>query len=326
MIGSIKNQTGITRYIVTFVKVIKPIALLLAGLIQPSTGLAQTGPQDYIYPIQFDQFQQTYSVTNPAYIGQNGPFGIDLGSQFSGNTQGEVATFFSTLSFRISGPKNGNRQHIGLSVYNDQQGPKISQTRFYGYYAISVDLNDSLTLTGGFGGGGVAYSIEPTGGPVATAGNTAIVQDAKGGIWLKGNEAYLGISLNQAFNNELTPLQRPMGRPIRLERHFNFTAGKRIPLNEQFAIKTSANLRTGPHIEGQGILHTSLIIRNSLEAGFAYQVNRAQIIPQVGLKQIELGKNHLNVKASYRVTAPWSRGLQDFRSLGLSIGYNMMNP
>ncbi len=297
------------------------MAILLAGLMQASSGLAQTGPQDYIYPIQFDQFQHTYTVTNPAYIGQNGPFGIDLGSQFSGNTQGEVATFFSTLSFRISNPKKGNRQYVGLTVYNDEIGPKISQTRFYGYYAISVELNDSLSLTGGLGGGGVAYTIEPTGGPVATAGNTAIVQDAKGGIWLKGHQAYLGISLNQVFNNELTPFQRP----IKLERHFNFTAGKRIRLNKQFAINTSANLRTGPHIEGQGILHSSLIIRKTVEAGFAYQVNRAQIIPQVGLKQIKLGKNHLNVKASYRISAPWSRGLQDFRSLGLSVGYTRSN-
>lgn len=295
--------------------------ILLACLIQPSTGLTQTSPQDYIYPLQFDQFQQTYTVTNPAYIGQKGPLGIELGSQFSGNTQGEVATFFSTLSFRISDPKKGNRQYVGLNVYNDQIGPKISQTRFYGYYAISVELNDSLTLTGGLGGGGVAYTIEPTSGPVATAGNTAIALDAKGGIWLKGDQAYLGISLNQAFNNDLTPFQRP----IRLERHFNFTAGKRIRLNKQFAISTAANLRTGPHIQVQGILHTSLIIRKVVEAGFAYQVNRAQIIPQVGLKQIQLGKNRLNMKASYRISAPWSRGFQDFRSLGLSIGYNRSN-
>lgn len=282
---------------------------------------AQTRPQDFLYPVQFDQFQRSYPFTNPAYVGQNGPLGINLGSQFTGNTSGQVATFFSTLSFRIQDQKKGNSQYLGLNVYNDQQGPKISTTRIYGMYAIKVELKDSLTLTGGIAGGALAFTIEPTGGPVATAGNTAIAPDAKGGVWLQGNTSYMGVSLNQAFNNDLTPFRTP----IRLERHFNFTAGKKVRLNKRFAISGAANMRTGSHIALQVILSTRLHIRESLEAGVAYHVNRAQIIPQIGIKSIQIGKHELTAAASYKIVAPWSRRLSALRALGLSINYRMLD-
>ena len=300
----------------------KSVLLLLAAIFFKSPCLkAQTNPQDFFYPVQFDQFENSYPFTNPGYIGQNGPLGINLGSQFTGNTGGQVATFFSTLSFRVQNEKKGNPQFIGLTVYNDQQGPKISSTRLYGMYDITIALEDSLTLTGGLAGGGFAYTIEPTSGPVATAGNTALAPDAKAGLWLQANEAYLGISLNQAFNNNLTPFRVP----IQLERHFNFSAGKTVNINKELAIRGAGNLRTGPHIEMQGILSAKIEIGQNLAAGFAYQVNRAQIIPQIDLKRIQIGKHHLRAAASYKVAAPWSRRLSDLRALGLSIHYKMPN-
>lgn len=250
-------------------------------------------------------------------MSNHGSFGIDLANQFSGNTQGEVATFFSTISYQIADQNQGNPQHIGLNIYNDQNGPNISRTRFYGMYSVNVALNDSITVSGGLAIGGISYSIDATTGSVATAGNTAYAPDAKGGIWLKGNRFYLGISLNQALNNQITPSRDP----IQIERHFNFTGQQRIPISQNLNLNLSANLRTGPNREEEGFLGINLRVKNKLDAGVSYQVNRAQIIPKIGIFDVNIGNQKLDAMASLRIPAPWSLGFRDLRALGLSASY-----
>ncbi len=287
---------------------------LLTGLIEVVAGQGAQQVQDSYYPFGFDQFEQSYSLINPAYIGQNGTLGIDLVSQVDGNARGAVASYFTTISYRINKQKNRNPQHIGLSLYTDRQGPFLSATSFYGMYAIDIALNDTLTLSGGLAAGGLNYQVDPT---RRSPGGSDFSADAKGGIWLDGEEYYIGASINQALNNRITPFEQP----LQIDRHFNFTAGGDVDLGQAFALRLSGIIRTGN--EEQELLNLLLKIKETIAGGFAYRFRRKQIVPKVGISGVAIGNNELQARVSTKLGLPGEQAIGAFQVIGLSVSYNV---
>lgn len=300
-----KGQVALLRALI--------LTSLLTGLIKVVAGQGAQQVQGAQYPFGFDQFEQSYSLINPAYIGQKGDLGIDLVSQVSGNSRGEVASYFATISYRINKQKEGNPQYIGLNLYADRAGPFLSATRFYGMYAIDIALNDSLTLSGGLAAGGLNYQADPT---PRSPGGSALSADAKGGIWLDGEKYYIGVSINQALNNRITPFEEP----LQLDRHFNFTAGGDVDLGEDFALRLSGIIRTGN--AEQELLNILLKIKETISGGFAYRFRRKQVVPKVGFSGVRIGNNELQARVSAKLGLP-GRQAKAFQTIGLSVSYNV---
>jgi len=270
---------------------------------------------DAHFPIRFDQFNQTYSWVNPAYIGNNEHLGVKLGNQFYGNSLGPVYTVFSTMHLQVNNAGNAaqaNDHFMGLNLYRDQEGQFIGRTRAYLLYAIRIPLTEELSITGGVGAGGLNYTVA---GTQVSRGNSVFVSDLKGGGWLNGENFYLGASVNQAFNNTFTPISQT----ISLSRYYNFAAGGTLTLSPE--IDLNPNVQYLFSSDREPGLHLNLLttIRNKLAGGLTYHHKRS-FVPMLGIRNVGVGNGNFEAMVSYRI--PIGRYVYTgLRTYELTVGY-----
>lgn len=276
--------------------------LIIGILLFPAMrGLCQERATPH-FPQNFNQFSQAYSMTNPAFIGSETDLGIDLGNKIFGNNFGKRYTLFGTFHFQMNDEANNNDNdiendhYLGVNLYREQEGEFIGRTRGYLLYSVNVPLSDSLTISGGLGAGALNYVVEPDPSGFV-AGNSVMVFDLKGGVWLSSPSYYLGFSVNQAFNNTF----RPIVQPIELSRFYQVMGGVDFSVSDHVDLKPQFNYSYRSNDSNFFRIGVMANISGKLEGGLNYQhQNPRTISPVLGLTNVSVGNNLLEAKLSYR--------------------------
>ncbi len=267
------------------------------------------------FPVQFDQFNNSYSLINPAYMPGKGKFGLELGNRSIGNNFGEVNMTFASVFLKLNqNEKAGQNKHfLGFNFYNDQSGPHFNRSRFYLLYGVQVPLNESLKISGGLGGGGLNYSVQVNSPLVENT--SVIVGDVKGGVWLSGEKFYLGYSVNQALNNTF----KPYDQKFELTRYYNFSGGITFDLTDNFQLTPSSNFQisSGRKSIFQGNVLGSL--KEKILLGLTYH-HKVSYTPMVGIQNVKILSGNIEAMISYQVPIKQYR-FSGRRVYELTVGY-----
>ena len=155
----------------------------------------------------------------------------DLGiRQFSG-----LFNDVRQIAFRAS--YNNDRHNYGLSVYSEEEGEIISNTRAYFKYTVDIKLNSLYTLKGGISFGGISKSYNHNQSKWSA---TATTLDANIGAGLLGKNSYTAFSINQLPSSDLFLV----GKGLNYARYFSFYYKNKLMLARQkFSFTGNYDLR-----------------------------------------------------------------------------------
>jgi type IX secretion system PorP/SprF family membrane protein len=161
----------------------------------------------------FSQYMFNMLSLNPAYAGSRDV----LSATGIYRTQwGGIEGAPKTANFSIDMPVNRERVGIGFQAFNDQLGLENS-TGFYASYAFRIKLGERSTLALGLQGGATSYRWDLTnaklvdgGGstfdPAFSANISKVLPNFGTGIYLSNDRSYLGISVPNIIENNLSDL------------------------------------------------------------------------------------------------------------------------
>ena len=187
--------------------------LLLSGLIEVSV-FSQGAVLNY--PIQFSQLDFFKSSINPALICLHSPLELIIGTQQYTGYFKDISTQYANLGVQIPFRQPGevSRNILSIRVSNDQEGVYISRNRAYLGYGFHTRIFNNFFLGGALDFGFMGYVVE---GTPSTGNASEYVMDGSAGISLYNEVLTTGFSINQAFNNNVQPLDEV----TRLYRHIN---------------------------------------------------------------------------------------------------------
>lgn len=187
--------------------------LILSGLFKVS--LFSQGVVNN-YPVQFSQFDFSKSSVNPALICLRSPLEINIGTQQYTGYFDDISTQYATLGLQVpfNQPENRPRSIISIRFSNEQEGVYISRNRAYLGYSFHTRIFDNYYMGGALEFGTMGYVVE---GTPSTGNASKYVIDGSAGLSLYNETLTIGVSINQAFNNNVQPLDEV----TRLYRHMN---------------------------------------------------------------------------------------------------------
>lgn len=209
------------------------------------TGLVQLYAQQ---DAQFSQYMFNGLYINPAYAGYREQWNINM---FYRNQWTGFPGAPKTFSLAADGVANDNRVGLGVQIMNDKIGAQ-ENTSFYGNYAYRIPLNDegSQTLALGIGAGFLQQRLninalhdengaQPTEDLVLiNAKKTAIMPDARFGIFFNSDRFYTGLSVDNLITDVFRKNQ-VLRNYIPMKPHLYFTMGGLVPLSEEILFKPS---------------------------------------------------------------------------------------
>nr|MBA3899944.1 type IX secretion system membrane protein PorP/SprF [Bacteroidota bacterium] len=202
--------------------------ILLAFLL-PVLGMAQQVPQ-------YSQYIFNSLIINPAYAGTKETLNMNAISRHQWTGIDGAPT---TQTFAIDGALN---QKIGLGFHaiHDQTGI-LQNSLLSGSFSYKINTSEKSRLSFGLSGGaffnGINGSMATTDVPdplVSHGLESRVSPNASAGLFFHTESFYAGISAGELLselNNRNATFQQ--------SRHFFFTTGIIIPLNEAISLKTS---------------------------------------------------------------------------------------
>ncbi len=215
----------------------KKLAIILFVLTLGSGVHAQQRPQYALY------FQNNY-ILNPALSGIEEFYDTKLSyrSQWVGINGAPVTSYFSIQGPTSSATFNdAPRAHggIGATVIQDQTGPtgRLTANASFAYHVL---LSESVKISLGLSGGVTQYTLkvnqlvfDQAFDPAAPkAGASQIVPDLTAGVWIYGEQFFVGGSINQLLPSQINYGTSDKNPQNALRSHQFVTAGIRIPLGE----------------------------------------------------------------------------------------------
>ena len=283
---------------------------------------------------QYSQYMNNNFLLNPAEGGTEDFTDINLGlrRQWTGLEGSPRSAFLSVHHAINKKPETEDgrplpHQGIGGYVIADQIGP-ISQTSFYGSFSYHLPLSKEFTLSLGLFLGGKQFNLntseiefdsQRTDDIVISDNTSSFLPDGAAGAWLYGSSFYAGASSFQIFNNNLK-LPEDISSDLRegnLARHYFFTSGYKVDLNENLFLVPSFVLRVVSPAPVQVDLNMKLRYQDKFWAGFSYR-NKDAVIALIGATI----KNTIDIGYSYDYNIS---GLNDFNngSHEILIGYRI---
>ncbi len=282
-------------------------------LFSPFLLYLQAQPGSRNYPVQFNQFTNSYPVINPASMGIHDRNEVFMGYQRPVNGFSGVSTYFCNLNFtpRLKKEASENMSTFGLRFLNDNEGAYINRMRFYGMYAFHTRIGRRLKISGGLELGGMNFSVKST---PTTGGASEFKMDANAGIWLYNNDFHVGFSVNQLFNSKIQPLDE---QSI-LATHVNFTGSVTLVRTGILEI-TPHVLLTIPYYSDFSI-HTNLcaLFYSKFITTIGWELGY-NISFMLGIKDIHIYSNKLSLVISY--TASTRKAALAVNYLEISLGY-----
>lgn len=237
-----------------------------------------------------------------------------MASKFTTNNIGSLNVAYSHFNIRLNELEQGGKQQLGISFYNDQEGSFLTRTRGYLMYAIHIPLRDSLYIAGGLGAGGMNYTVKAT---QLTPGGSDFAPDINGGVWLYGQSFHLGLSINQALNSEVKPLQEI----TQLSRHYHFNAGKIFEISNHVQLLSDWQVRYAPTLRTTPSMHIRGVFKDKLNIGITYRYEDV-ISPGVGIQNVHIGPGDLSSNIAYNI--PTNRFIPPgLRTYELSINFTL---
>jgi type IX secretion system PorP/SprF family membrane protein len=210
---------------------------------------AQQDPQYNLY--QFNQM-----VINPAYAGARDVVAV-IGSVRNQWVGFDGAPQTSCLS--IHGPVMNKHLGLGLTVINDQMGPR-NMLGAYANVAYILKLSNKHKLSFGLNAGYNRFQFDFTKLTFkSTENNSAFLTqtqtynkfDANSGVYFRSNTFFAGLSSTHLWNSDVYSVKDSLGRETfgyRLKTHMFFTMGKSFKISENFIFAPTLMTRS---VDGQ---------------------------------------------------------------------------
>lgn len=187
---------------------------------------------------------------------------------------------------------------IGLWINTQQEGPHIRNTRVYGNYKLSIQINEIWRIGAGIDVGYMNAILGSTG----RSSDFTFVSNL--GLTAYSKRFHISGSIQHLFNQELIPLQSR----IQLPRTFNMAFGYKFDLSEKIVLNTDWWTRIIPKYYTQQVINLRISYLNraslGLSGGALFNDNNRTnffVSPQVGITEIPLRRALLNVFFTYRV-------------------------
>ena len=174
----------------------------------------------------------------------------------------------------------------------------INKYKAYGSYAYHIPLNTKMIFSLGTFLGFQNYYVNQSKAKFAdnqtdlalSSNVSSISPDGSVGAWLYSRELYVGLSVLQIFNNKVKVVDagNPSGK---LNRHYFFTAGYKIKLNEIWAVVPSVLIKGLAPAPVQFDINAKLRYKDMFWAGLSYR-NKDAAVFLVGMtydNRIDIG-------------------------------------
>ena len=280
---------------------------------------------------QYSMYMFNQLLINPAVTGTEDYMDAKLGyrSQWIGlegapqNFYGTFHTPFKKLKSEFDDVKPLAWHGLGGFATGELTGP-LNKFKLYGSYAYHLPITNTMVLSLGTFLGFQNYYVNKdklrfvdNQTDAAVGGNiSAISPDGSIGSWLYSRNFYVGLSILQIFNNrvKVTDGTTPEGK---LNRHYFFTAGYRIKLDEQWAIVPSVLVKGISPAPVQFDINAKLRYQDKIWFGGSYR-NKDAIVALVGMtidEKIDVGMSYDISIAKFRA---YNKG-----SFEILVGYHI---
>jgi type IX secretion system PorP/SprF family membrane protein len=195
----------------------------------------------------FTQYMHNPVSINPAYAGSRGTLNaVMMHRQQWLGLDGAP----KTLTISINSPLMGYNVGVGLSLIYDQIGP-VKQTGVYADYSYHLKINDKVKLAFGMKGGFNMYDINLMNLEGAQYEDQLLFNGVRKmylpnfgiGTYLYSDRFYLGLSIPKMLQNSLDDNKYTNTLTNKEERHYFFTGGIVLDVNENIRFKPSFTFR-----------------------------------------------------------------------------------
>ena len=263
------------------------------------------------YPVQFNQFKQSYSIVHPANTCQASTFESNFGYRKLTGSFSSIYTYYASVGFR---PKNidFNKSHssFGFRFDSDHEGRYIARNRMYAMYAYNTKIKDKVFISAGIDFGFFNMSIKGT----PTTGNTStFIPDANAGFCVWGETYKIGLSLNQLMKGRFQPIKDI----IELPTYANLIMAKRIVVSENLSILPSVLIRY-PNYDDYNADYSLECIIHPISGGVGYRYKQG-IVLFAGINGINVSNGNINIVLSYN--APLANSITNMSNIELGLKY-----
>jgi hypothetical protein len=194
----------------------------------------------------------------------------------------DISTQYAILGVKIPFNQTNDQPKNIISVrfLNDQEGAYISRNRAYLGYSFHTKVFGEFFLAGALEFGSMGYVVE---GTPSTGNASEYVIDGSAGISVYNEYLTTGFSINQAFNNEVQPLDEV----TRLYRHINAFAA--------YSFVFSENAEIQPKI----------LVRYPYKSGYNFNLD-------IGLEALLVKKLLLGTSYRYKNGLSFNAGIANF--------------
>jgi type IX secretion system PorP/SprF family membrane protein len=298
------------------------IYILFLSFLLPAIGMAQQIPQ-------YTQYIFNSLIINPAYAGTKESLNMNAISRYQWvGIEGAP----KTQTFAMDGAIN-EKIGLGFHAIHDQTGI-FRNSLLSGTFSYKINTSAKSKLSFGLSGGaffnGINGSLTTTDVPdplISQGIESMISPNAAAGIFFHTETFYAGISASEllaGLNNHSSNFQQ--------SRHFFFTTGLVVPLNEALSLKTSILAKEDFKSSMAIDLNTFLLIyerlwiggswRSSAPIFMAGQMNERLRKRNSLALMMELYLNSaLRVGYSYDIT---TSALRNFHTHEFSLGYSII--
>jgi type IX secretion system PorP/SprF family membrane protein len=288
---------------------------------------------------QFSQYMFNGLYINPAYAGYREQWNVNMfyRKQWTG-FPGAPKTF----SIAADGTANDNRMGLGIQVMNDKIGAQ-NNTSFYGSYAyrIPMDEDGNKTLALGFGAGFVQQRLEvgvldpmQQGDPLLmNAKKTALMPDARMGIFYNSSRLYAGLSADNLTTN-LFQKSDALQNYLPLKPHVYFTVGGMVPLSDVLQLKPSILIKEDLAGPTSVDLNAFILIDQKIWIGGSYRTamfNKSNIDKSLTKSGAMVGMIEIFINDKLRLGYAYDQTLNgtaanNYTTHELSLSYFFVNP
>ncbi|MDA3779636.1 MAG: type IX secretion system membrane protein PorP/SprF [Bacteroidales bacterium] len=255
----------------------------------------------------YSQYMMNKFLINPAFAGSKGFTSFNLTARqqwlgfenapmtqaISGQTRILKTSHISksrSIRKRLKKRRPSGRVGIGGYMFNDRNGI-VNRTGLQLTYAYHIFIKDGQ-LSFGVSGTGYQFSIDKSdiilhdvqSDPLVDGTkSTMYVPDANVGIYYSYNPFYVGVSANQLFQSALKFGSDNSFADYKMLREYNFMAGYRYDMENDFEIEPSLLIKTSENFNIQADINVKAYYKRDYWLGFSYRTGNA-IITMVGVK------------------------------------------
>lgn len=246
----------------------------------------------------YSQYMNNDFFLNPAVAGSRDhiPVVLTFRKQWSGIS---YAPSTQTLSAHSQVFKN---MGVGGILFNDKTGPD-RRTGIELAYAYHFPVTEKSKLSLGLAGYALQYVVdntmltlnEPDDIAIQNNKSTDILPDASGGIYFYSDKYYVGLSAPQLFQTKIE-MKTEASELNTLVRHYFFTGGYRIKINDDFEAEPSLLMKAIVQAPAQMDINAKTIYKKLVWLGVSYRHNES-VVMMIGAE-----KSNFRVGYSYDAT------------------------